>query len=79
MTETAEQNRYQRALEASFHQVDREQATSGHATFFDYNHRVLTSHAPADGPNPQCQGKDCNQPWPCDNATTAMSQVGVRA
>ncbi|RLV66365.1 hypothetical protein STAN_1886 [Streptomyces sp. CBMAI 2042] len=79
MTETAEQNRYQRALEASFAQLDREQATRGHTTFFEHNHRVLTEHAPAAGPTPQCSSTACGKPWPCEDVTTAMTQVGVRS
>lgn len=79
MSETTEQNRYQRALEASFAQLDREQSTQGHATFFEHNHRVLTEHAPAAGPNPQCSSSACGKSWPCEDATTAMTQVGVRS
>ncbi len=79
MTETAEQNCYQRALEASFAVLDREQGSRGQSVFFEHNHRVLTEHAPAAGPAPQCSSSTCGKPWPCEDATTAMTQVGVRS
>ncbi|MGW1814058.1 hypothetical protein ACWCQM_10930 [Streptomyces sp. NPDC002125] len=79
MTKTAQQNRYQRALEASIGELNREQSTGGHSTFFEYNHRVLTEHAPTAGPDPKCQGPECDEPWPCENANSAMGQVGVRS
>jgi hypothetical protein len=79
MTETAQQNRYQRALEASFREVGRKQQTAGHDFWFRTNHRLLTEHAPAAGPDPVCTAPDCGEPWPCGTAETAMDQVGVRS
>lgn len=79
MTETAQQNRYQRALEASFRELDREQSTRGHSTFYEHNHKLLTEHTPAAGLDPKCLGSGCDQSWPCRDATTAMTQVGVRS
>ncbi|SEE59683.1 hypothetical protein SAMN04490357_7708 [Streptomyces misionensis] len=74
--ETAEQNRYQRALSAQT-SASRDPSTSGQAGFWEFNAKVLREHPPADGPEPACQG--CGEPWPCGRAETAMQQVGVRA
>lgn len=79
MGETAQQNRYQRALEASVRETEREQPTAGHDTWFAMNHKLLTRHAPADGPDPACTAPGCWNPWPCETAETAMNQVGVRS
>ncbi|MFJ9662882.1 hypothetical protein ACIRPR_33645 [Streptomyces griseoflavus] len=74
--ETAEQNRYQRALSA---QISAGQApsTGGHAVFWENNGKILREHPPTDGPAPSCRG--CGESWPCGMAETAMQQVGVRS
>lgn len=72
--ETAEQNRYQRALIARGSQAP---ATAGHAVFWEFNGKTLKEHPPADGPDPLCQG--CGKHWPCEMAESAMQQVGVRS
>ncbi|MFF4874042.1 hypothetical protein [Streptomyces sp. NPDC000961] len=74
MTETAEQNRYRRAMTALPY-ASREPATAGHAVFWKVTREILTEHAPADGPEPSC--KDCHRRWPCEMAESAMKQVGV--
>lgn len=79
MEETAQQNRYQRALEASIRETGRQQQTAGHDTWFAMNHSLLTAHAPDAGPNPACTAPGCWNPWPCETAEAAMKQVGVRA
>ncbi|MFE1230253.1 hypothetical protein [Streptomyces sp. NPDC058745] len=65
--ETPEQNRHSRAVEAA---IGRDA---------DFDHRLLTQHAPAAGPNPACRAEDCGKPWPCALAETAMRQVGVHS
>lgn len=74
--ETAEQNRYQRALTA-LPGVSREPSTAGHAVFWDVTGKILKEHPPAAGPEPVCQGGGTR--WPCETAESAMQQVGVRA
>ncbi|MBD3550910.1 hypothetical protein [Streptomyces sp. SP18CM02] len=76
MEETAEQNRYQRALGA-LPAASRDPATGGHDTFWKLTGRILHEHSPAAGPSPKCQG--CDQPWPCGKVESAMQQVGVRS
>lgn len=79
MAETAQQNRYQRAMVASIGETGRKQQTAGHDLWFQTNHKMLTEHAPAAGPDPVCTGPGCGKPWPCEIAETAMNQVGVRS
>ncbi|MGM9349783.1 hypothetical protein [Streptomyces salinarius] len=74
--ETAEQNRYQRALTA-LPGASREPSTAGHAVFWDVTGKILKEHPPAEGPEPDCQG--CGTRWPCEMAESAMQQVGVHA
>lgn len=74
--ETAEQNRYQRALIAQIG-ASQDPPTRGHAIVWEFNERTLREHPPADGPAPACRG--CGEPWPCDLAESAMVQVGVRS
>lgn len=72
--ETAEQNRYWRAM-CALPAASREPATAGHAVFWGVTEEILKEHAPADGPEPFCQG--CGKRWPCEMAESAMKQVGV--
>ncbi|MET8746318.1 hypothetical protein [Streptomyces sp. NPDC004728] len=72
--ETPEQNRYSRAVEASFAR----QTGPREDGFFAANHKLLTEHAPAAGPNPACTAAGCETVWPCATAESAMAQVGVR-
>ncbi|MEU6979555.1 hypothetical protein [Streptomyces sp. NPDC046371] len=66
-TETREQNRHSRALEAAI----------GRESEFDY--RLLVEHRPAPGSAPVCLADNCGEPWPCGRAEGAMRMVGVRA
>ncbi|MFE1076220.1 hypothetical protein ACFW5W_34075 [Streptomyces sp. NPDC058783] len=74
--ETAEQNRYQRALTA-LPGSSREPSTVGHTVFWDVTGKILKEHPPAEGSEPSCQG--CGTRWPCEMAEAAMQQVGVHA
>ncbi|MFC9949972.1 hypothetical protein ACFVIN_05415 [Streptomyces prasinus] len=74
--ETAEQNRYQRAMGA-LPAASRDPATAGHAVFWDVTEKILKEHPPAEGPEPTCQG--CGKRWPCGPVESAMQQVGVRS
>ncbi|MEU5524875.1 hypothetical protein ABZ759_30510 [Streptomyces sp. NPDC047860] len=74
--ETAEQNRYQRALSAQIG-ASQDPPTAGHASFWEFNGKTLREHPPADGPAPSCQG--CGEHWPCEMAEAAMQQAGVRS
>ncbi|MGA5376001.1 hypothetical protein ACPCSD_33915 [Streptomyces griseoincarnatus] len=74
--ETAEQNRYQRALSAQI-SASQNPPTGGHASFWEFNGKTLREHPPADGPAPSCRG--CGDPWPCEMAETAMQQAGVHS
>lgn len=76
MEETAEQNRYARALGA-LPSASADPATAGHAVFWGITERILHEHAPNSGPAPTCKG--CGEPWPCGMAESAMQQVGVRS
>ncbi|MFD7980167.1 hypothetical protein [Streptomyces sp. NPDC059071] len=66
-TETPEQNRHSRAVEASI------------ARDSDFDRRLLLEHKPAAGPAPACLADGCGAPWPCGAAETAMRQVGVHS
>lgn len=66
-TETPEQNRYSRALEAAI------------GCRADFELELLLTHSPSDGPNPTCGADGCGKAWPCGTAETAMQQVGIRS
>lgn len=75
MSDTPERNRYDRALFAAVSRLSGPHATAGHKMAAELDHRLLTEHAPADGPGPECKG--CGEPWPCGRAEGAMRMVGV--
>lgn len=74
MEESTEQNRYWRAMSA-LPGASRDPATAGHEIFWEVTEKILTEHAPVDGPDPSCKG--CGERWPCAQAESAMKQVGV--
>lgn len=78
MDDTPQKNRHFRAMVASIRETSREQSTRGHDRFFEFNHKMLSEHAPSEGSAPVCTAPDCGNTWPCGMAESAMIQVGVR-
>jgi hypothetical protein len=75
VTESTEQNRYQRALASSTANLNHPDDSRDEQTFRETNHKLLSEHAPADGETLTCKG--CAEPWPGGIAESAMKQVGV--